>query len=549
MCKSFLSITTVILFGIIAGFSLLHGGLMPTHDGEYHVVRFFLFNESLDDGNLYPRWASHLNNGFGAPLFNFVYPLPNYIASFLHYFGVSFIDSFRFEMFAAIITGAVFFYLWAREFWGKLGGVISSIFYTFSPYHFVDIYIRGSVGEVWAIAFFPAFLWTYTRFARSRQKIFMVLSSIFLALIIFSHNILALMFFFFSLSYIIFMVYMEKNKKHLLINTSFLILLGLGLSAVFWLPAIYETRYAVGLQIFDISAHFPDLYKLLIPSWGSGFSGNGLQNELSFQVGIANLFAIFTSLVILIIKLINKSKKWLIMGFFLLWFLFVLLLMLDISKPVWKAVPFMNYFQFPWRLLSIEILFASFLAGSIFSLKINMWLKNFIAVFLILLVFVFGIGYAKPAYYHDRDDNYYISRSNFMEGTNSPGNVFNTIYLRSIPAKEKERLVFAEGNGEFFLNKEKSNYYDFAVNSHANSQLIANLAYFPGWEVYVNEKKVPISLTKDGRFNFFVPGGENKVEIIFGDTFVRKIAAIISIVSFVFMVTLLINKRFVTINR
>jgi len=550
MGKKFFSIIIVTLFSVIAGFSLLHKGLPPTHDGEYHVIRFFLFNESINDGNLYPRWAAHLNNGFGAPLFNFVYPLPNYVASVLHIINISFIDSFKINMFMATIIGGIFFYLWSKEFWGKLGGIVSSVFYTFSPYHFVDIYIRGSVGEVWALGFFPAFLWAYTKFTKLKQKKFLVLSSIFLALIIFSHNILALMFFTFSLLYIIFLICMEKNKRYLILNSFILILLGLGLSTIFWLPAIYETKYVTGLQIFDITSHFPDLYQLLIPSWGSGFSGMGMQNELSYQIGAANLLAVFLSMIIIFLQIKKKNKKLPYTLFFLVCFIFVFFLMLNVSLPIWQLIPFMNYFQFPWRLLSLEILFASFLAGSIFSLNIkNKFINSSFAIFLIFIAFILGIGYTKPAYYMYRDDNYYISRSNFINGTNSPGNVFNTIYLKSIPAKEKERMIFIKGAGKIIEDKTKNNVYNFTIQSNVDSEIQANLAYFPGWEVYVNGIKESLMPSQNGRFTFLVFKGENKVEIIFKDTLIRKISTLISIVSLGLILTLLINKRFVTIKR
>lgn len=550
MGKNFFSIIIVILFGIIAGFSLLHKGLPPTHDGEYHVVRFYLFSQAINDGNLYPRWAAHLNNNFGVPLFTFVYPLPNYIASIFHLFGVSFIDSFKFEMFGAILIGAIFFYLWSKEFWGKLGGIVSSVFYTFSPYHFVDIYIRGSVGEVWALAFFPAFLWSITKFVKSKRKIFLAFSSLFLALVIFSHNILALMFFFLSVSYIALLIFKEKNKRYLILNSFRITILGLGLSAIFWLPAIYETRYVTGLQIFDVFSHFPDLYQLLIPAWGSGFSGAALQNELSFQIGLANLFAFFLGLISFVLQTIKRQdNKRLYTLFFLIWFIFTFYLMLDMSSTLWKAVPFMNYFQFPWRLLSIEILFASFLAGSIFSLGINKWIKILFAIFLIFLTFILGIGYTKPAYYHERDDNYYISRSNFIDGTNSPGNVFNTIFLKTIPGKEKERIKFLKGEGKITLNKTKSNLYDFEISANNNSEILMNLAYYPGWEAYVNNKKKDIKPTQNGRFTFSLHSGENRVAVIFKDTFIRKFAAFVSFMSLIFLFALFIKKRFVTINR
>lgn len=547
--QNLILVIVAIFFSIIAGLPLLHRGLPPTHDGEYHVIRFFLFDESLRDGNIYPRWAAHLNNGFGVPLFNFVYPLPNYLSSAFHLFGISFIDSFKINMFVAIIIGGIFFYLWSKEFWGKFGGIVSSVFYTFSPYHFVDIYIRGSVGEVWAMGFFPAFLWAYTRFAKSRKKIFFIFSSIFLALIIFSHNILALMFFIFSISYIVFMICMEKNKKHLIFNTLYLIFLSLGLSAIFWLPAIVETRYARGLQIFDVTSHFPDLYQLLIPSWGSGFSGAGIQNEISYQIGAANLLVIFLSITIIVLQIKIKNKKLPHTIFFLSCFILIFYLMLSISLPIWKTIPLMNYFQFPWRLLSLEILFASFLAGSFFSFNIKNKFINFIvAILLIFIAFILGIGYAKPAYYLNRADSYYTSRSNFIDGTNSIGNVFNTIYLNSIPAKENNKVIFLNGKGKIATDKIKSNLYIFTIQASMNSEIQANLPYFPGWEVYINGKKESLKLSQNGRFIFFVPEGQSKVQIIFKDTLIRKIATFISIASPVIMITLLMNKRFATIK-
>lgn len=550
MGKNFFSIIIVVLFGIIAGLPLLHEGLIPTHDGEYHIIRFFLFNEAFNDGNLYPRWTNILNNGFGVPLFTFVYPFPNYIAVFLHSLGVSFIDSFGFEMFAAILIGAIFFYLWTKEFWGRLGGIVSSVFYTFSPYHFVDIYIRGSVGEVWALAFFPAFLWAYTRFAESKRGIFMVFSSICLALIIFSHNILALMFFFFCLSYAALLIYRNKNKRYLIHNTFYLILLGLGLSAIFWMPAIYETKYVTGLQIFDVASHFPDLYQLIIPSWGSGFSGTSFQNELSFQIGIANLISVFLSLVIVFFLLKTKFKKTLFVIFFLTWFFLILFLMLDISKPIWVVILFMNYFQFPWRLLSLEILLASFLAGSVFPLAAkHIKFRIFLALFLLFLPFIFGIGYIKPAYYHYRTDDYYIKRSNFIDGTNSPGNVFNTIWLKSIPPKEKEIITFLKGEGKIAIEKTQSNKHVFSVNSFKSSEVLMNLAYYPGWEVYVNSVRGKIKQTENGRISFLLPPGQNTVEVVFKDTFIRKFSGFVSLVSILFITVLLKRGGFATINK
>ncbi len=524
--KFLLPIIIAAVFGVIAGFPLLHRGLPPTHDGEYHVIRFYEFEKVLRSGSWYPRWAPDLNHGYGVPLFNYVYPLPNYVASALHVFGVNFIDAFKINMVLATIIGSVFFYLWAKQFWGNLGGIASSVFYTFSPYHFVDIYIRGSVGEVWALAFFPAFLWAYTRFVKSRQKIFLIFSSLFLGLIIFSHNILALMFFIFSLSYVTFSICMEKNKKYLIINTFYLLVLGLGLSAIFWLPALYETKYVTGLQIFDVSSHFPQLYQLLIPSWGSGFSGAGLQQELSFQIGIANLIAVLLSLIAILLR-----RKVNIIILFLTWFVFIFYLMLNISLPIWKAAPFMNYFQFPWRLLSLEMFFASFLAGSIFSLNIkNKFINLFLAILLIFIAFILGIGYTKPAYYHDRTDDYYTSRSNFIDGTNSIGNVFNTIWFNQNLKKHSERIMI--GNGRLKSSVIKPTNHIYSVSIISESKITINIAYFPSWTVFIDGKKTTTRQDVNGLISLTASPGNHLIELKFEDTPIRTVANLIFLASF-----------------
>lgn len=530
-----------VLLAILYSKALFHSGLLPTHDGEYHVIRFFEFDKTFRDGNFYPRWAPDLNNGFGVPLFNYVYPLPNYVALFFHSVGFSFIDSFKLNLFFATIFGSIFSYLWAKEFWGKLGGFTTSVLYTFAPYHSLDIFIRGSVGEVWALAFFPAFFWAITKIIKNEESKYFVFSSIFMALIIFSHNILAFMFFFFAISYSIFLIFNSKNflnsesKKFLKVLGVFL--LGIGITSVFWIPAILERGYVRGLEVYDYSRNFPDLYQLLIPSWGSGFSSGSLQNQLSFQVGIANLTAVFLSTFLIFKKFKYKN----ILIFFLVCFAIVFLLMIKISTPVWQILPFMNYFQFPWRFLSLEILFTSFLAGSVIFLP----KPRIIASFLVVLSIVLGIGYTRVAYYLERPDSYYTTRHNFIDGTNSPGNAFNTIWFDLSKTKESKKTSLEDD--EIKKKEIKSAKYSLQIESNSTKRVIVNTAYFPGWNIYVNNQKRGTHITKSGLFSFELEKGVQDVVIKFEETMIRKFATAISIFSILFL--LFARSFFATIKR
>lgn len=533
MAKVSIPLIIVLIFAFIAGFALLHKGLPPTHDGEYHVVRFIEFDRTLRGGSLYPRWTPDLNYGYGIPLFNYIYPLPNYFSSFSHIFGLSFIDSFKFNFFTAILLAGLFFYLWTKSFFREKGAMVGAVFYLFSPYMFVDIYIRGSVGEVWALALFPAFLWAITEFIYEKKRAFFPVSIVFLALIIFSHNILALMFFPFSILYSLLLISFAKNQKSLIFSLITIIFIGLGLSAVFWLPALSETKYTVGLQIFDYKNNFPDFFQLLFPSWGSGFFGGSLNNQMSVQIGIANLFAVFISIVVFIKLFRKKDYRAKLVGFFLIAFFTVTFLILRFSLPVWEKVPFMNYFQFPWRFLSLIILICSFLAGGIFSVVKK---KIFFIVMLFLPV-ILSFSYAHPAYFMDRTDNYYATRPNFIDGTNSIGNSFNTLWFNAKPVRIVSKI---QENRNMVINKEsiQPSNYKFETTTLKPVVLTLNTAYFPGWEVRIDKKHVQVNKNKEGLITFSVPKGRHFLNINFNDTPIRKVSSLISILSLILVITL-----------
>lgn len=545
MAEKVVPIIIVILVGILASLSLFHSGFPPTHDGEYHIIRFHQFDKVLRDGVLYPRWAPDLNNGYGIPLFNYVYPLPNYIASFLHTFGISFIDGFKLQMILAIFLGGIFFYIWIREFFGIIAGIVGSVLYTFSPYHFLDIYVRGSVGEVWALALFPAALWSITKFLKENKISYIVSSAIFLPLIIFSHNILGLMFFIFYLFYIGFlMFYMKKFNQTHLFGIAMIILLSVSLSSIFWIPALMEKDYARGLQIFDYARHFPELYQLLIPTWGTGFSGDDLQNAPSYQIGIANLLVVFLSVFVFLIHILKKDARKFVVGFFLLWFFLVFFLMQEKSLLIWENLPFMEYFQFPWRLLSIEILIASFLGACI----AEKWKSVYLTTFLVFFTIILGMGYTKPAYYHDRNDAYYTSRSNFIDGTNSPGNSFNTVWMDSSLNKQKNKIDDTANKMQILNQDIRPNRYFYAVRTDTNSKIIVNTAFFPGWKAKIDDREIPVERTQEGIMSFNIQKGEHTVDIFFSDTPIRSFANSISFVSVVILLFMMV-RSYGTIKR
>ena len=138
---------------ILPLFDLLHRGLPVTHDGQDHVARIANFYLSLSEGHIVPRWAGNLNWGYGHPILMFLYPLPSYMASLFHLVGFSFVDATKLVFAITYIASISAMYLWGRAQFGNIPGFIAALLYGFAPYRFVDLYVRGAIGE------HVAFIW------------------------------------------------------------------------------------------------------------------------------------------------------------------------------------------------------------------------------------------------------------------------------------------------------------------------------------------------------------------------------------------------------
>lgn len=507
---------------------LFHPGLLPTHDGEYHIIRFYEFDRVLRSGFFYPRWAPDLNNAYGIPLFNYVYPLPNYIASLIHDFGASFIDSFKISMIVATTLSTIGMFLFSRTYFGKWGGVLSATFYTFAPYRFVDIYVRGSIGEVWSLTFLPFLLFFITKAIKEKKVQYFWIASLTYAFLTFSHNILAVMFSVFICIYSLFLLWQEKRLeygKYILA----MILLGVGLCAIFWLPALIERKYVEGLQVYDVTTNFPEVYQLLIPSWGSGFSSGSIENQMSFQIGAANVLVIVLVSLYLVRSRKRKLEERNILLFFIISFIISIFFLLRLSEPLWKVIPFFNYFQFPWRFLSLIIFVCSFLAGFLAHYK-----RIIIPITLGVCAVLFSYSYAKAPFYHQRDDNYYTSRDNFIYSTNSPGNTFNTLWMNRALPKLQSRGVLS---------------FERPVTVSKYSPYILPIAYFPGWNVLIDKKPVSVTHDKNGLLLVHMPKGTHNIAATLSLTNVQLLGTIISGLSFIMLLLLCFQRNLSTIVR
>lgn len=308
---------------------------------------------------------------------------------------------------------------------------------------------------------------------------------------------------------------------------------GVGLAAYFWLPALSERAYVTGLNTVSYNDHFPALVQLLFPSWGSGYSVPGLGDQMSFQIGVIPLFVLVIAGVLMVrhIKMSASVRWYSILA--LTGVLASVCIMTQYAAFLWAAVPFIQFMQFPWRLLSVVVIATSVLAGFVAS-KLPKW-----GIILALLSVLFAYGYTRPVTYEKRSDAQYLENPNFTTGTSSLGDMFQTVWLKGEPSQD-----FVFPGTVTGVNKHTPVSFTLTANASESAILRVPAAYYPGWQARVDGRKTIVSPDENGLVSLSVPKGEHEVRVWLGSTPIETTATAISILSLsALSVSFILRKR------
>lgn len=512
--QALLAIGLVLLCGFIAVLPFFGKGFIPTHDGEFHFIRFAEFFRMLQVGYLFPKWAPTVNSGYGLPVFEFLYPFANYVSSVFHLFGIEFVEGFKISSAIGYLIAVLFCFLWLKKRFGLFPAVIGTIASSYVPYWFVELFVRGAIGEVWAIAFVFMALWTI----EIKRPIWFAIA---ITGIILSHNILTIIFGPFLVIYILW----RRDWKWILF-----MLLGVGFAAWFWIPALIESKYMVGLNTVNFKDHFASIAELLIPSWGTGFSGEGYSgNKMSFQIGIGPIIWMISAGILVLSRRIKDKEKNELLGLFVLTVL-ILFMTLPQSTIIWEWIPFLKYIQHPWRFLVYLIPITAYIAAVVSgSIK-----KKWVVIILAIVSIVVSYSYTRGAVYEPRNDAYYLTNSNFTDSASSMGNSLSTIWT-SWKEKRPTSIVTDTFNTPISMVVQKERYLDrlYQVNLETPLVIRLHILYFPGWTVFIDGNKATIDYAANGTVDVAVPAGLHIIHAVMIETPVRYLANWISIMSLV----------------
>lgn len=536
----------IILFGFLAIKALLHKGFYTSHDGRHQIVRLVHFHQGLVDGQFPVRWAGTALNGFGYPLFIFTYRLPFWIAETWYLFNQNLANAIKFTFIITYLLSGLSMYWFAKEFWGsKPAAFICSVFYLWAPYRFVDIFVRAALGEAVTFVFLPTFF-LGTLFL-SRNKIFpgFVLTCCSLAALILSHSLTLVLWIIPIILWLVFNLFHAKFKKIYLFEVLLSFFWSAALTAYYWIPAFAEKKYTMfASSIGDYyKDHFLILKQLIYSKWDYGFSMAGTENDgMSFQVGIAQWLVIGLILVYLIVRLLTKNSLKIKMFtkvtkqniynilFFMIIFFISIYFMLPGSEWFYHRLKNIMVIDLPWRFLGVSIFAASLLSGSLMIIIKSKITKCLLGAFIITLC-LYGnrnhlnvnqyTYYPESEYWQDRETtnehNDYMPRG-FIENKEDDINY----QLRTMTGTSNNELILRKSSLVRFYSEVKSD----------TAEILTQVAYFPGWQMYVDGEITKIT-DKDGRIKVALVKGNHLITLIFKETNIRLFSDWLSLISII----------------
>lgn len=538
--KKLLPIFIIICLSYFTIRPLFISGFFPIHD-DTQVQRVFEMKKSLADGMLPVRWAGDLGYGYGYPIFNFYAPSAYYIGGFLSLIGFDALIATKIMLGLAVVLSGITMYLLAKEFWGRIGGMISGVLYLFAPYHAVNIFVRGDFAELWAYTFIPlVFLGIYKISRRKKSWFWITVSALSFAAIIVSHNLTAMMITPFIIMYALILIISssKNNRKLSTIHYALFIILGLLLPAFYWLPALSEMKYTnVISQIgggADFKDHFVCLSQLWESQWGFGGSAHGCVSDgLSFRIGKIHLILASFSLIVLFIifNQLNKQKIKIQLIFFVISLFVSVYFMLEISRPIWDAIPQMSYFQYPWRFLALSAFTTSFLGGSFIVLLKSKIISLCLGGVVIAVIILINAKLFTPQYISNTKSTDFTNEPNLKWRTSKISDEYmpkNFTKPQSVNEIPNSKFTVENNKTKIKILEDKVQQFSARIISEENSSVIINLAYFPAWHIFLDDSEISYQVISKG-LRVTVPKGEHKLSAKFIQTPIQKLGNVLTI--------------------
>ncbi|MBC7249149.1 MAG: glycosyltransferase family 39 protein [Anaerolineae bacterium] len=533
----------VLLLTLPAIHPLLRAELPRGGDTGLHLYRLVELDHCLRQGLLFPRWMPDLVYGYGYPLFNFYAPLSTYLTEALHLLGLAFVPALRAGFILCLLGSGLAMYLFAREVFGERAALVAAVAYVYAPYLLYNHYVRGSLSDALAFVWFPLVFWTLHRVALKGEGRYIALGAVTYAALVLTHNVSSLATTPVLLLYLI-ALWMWRRRAFPWRAVLAALLLGLALSAFFWLPALAEKQFTrielfMAAPEYDYRLNFLTLGELLGPP--SPVDTGCMNPDIPIQIGLVQ--TVFGALAIVLLGRLQGEQRWSVITFALA-VMGLGFMTLSPSEWLWARLPLIRYFEFPWRLLSpATFALALLVGGALAALEktfARQWVSSGVVGLAAVVFFVASVPSLYPRYSPSQTPNPTLADvTAFQQQSHALGVTSAGEYVPrwavdpprkpAFPGMDEGAPLSAKVDSSslppgatitsLLEHPTAARWRVFAAEDWALTVLTF---YFPGWHATIDGQPVPVEATgPQGLIRLAVSAGEHLVTLRFSETPVR----------------------------
>jgi len=512
----------------------------PVQDYVF-LTRIYEMQKALFSGQFPVRWVSGLR--YGEPLFNYYAPLPYYIGGLSVGLGLNLFSTVKLLLVASLFLSALAMYFLGKELFGKYGGIVSAVLYTYAPYRALDIYVRGAFSEIWTFVLYPLIFLFSLKFVKEKTFKNLLYFSLSVACLFLTHNISTIIFLPFLAIWLLFLSWREKKN---LFYYAMALMYSFLLSSSYLLPAFFERGFIQTQHLtsgyFNYRGHFVALRQLFIPFWGYGSSTWGTEDTISLQLGLVQWGIFFISLVGVIYLYLKKKKNKIgLLMILLFMFLTSLFLQHSRSTPIWEAAKIFDFVQFPWRFMAISIFIISLVGGCLVNL-VNK--KILFSIVITTFSILFTFNYFRPvSYCGESMDSRCVSLDNLTEDKHLPQD-YLPIWVKRPSQTERFKVRTEKGDIQIVSFLKKSNSLTTEIKLDNDNIIEFPIFYFPGWQAKIDDNFVKVlSPTNNGLIRLGVSKGLHNVQLRFTDTPIRKFGNFLSLGALVILIVMIVKRK------
>ncbi len=536
----FLRIAVVLGLIVLPAIQPLFSGQLFGADGLLHFHRLVQLDRAVRHGMLYPRWLPDLGYGFGFPLFNYYAPLGYYLLLPLLWLGIPAQTALLVGFALALWALAAAVYLWSRDLFGETAGIVAAFAVVYAPYTLNDVYQRGTLPSLWALAWLTLTAWALLRLTAQPNRRFFLLATLGTAALLLTHNVTSLMGLPLLAAYIFLLgIYYGLRR---VFRPLLALALGLGLSACCWAPAFFEKEYVQIHQVylpaaFDYHHNFISWGQLLIgpravdPAWVNPPAPLGL-GWVQVALAAACWWPVGATL-----PRRARFHRWVLS----LAVVGLAAMALPVSLPLWDRIPILRFLQFPWRFLAPATLALALLAGG--GAELLMRQARWTGPLIFLGMALVALTWLYPLYYPPQQDPSPPDQIRFEAETGWVGATAAGDYLprwvQEPPSPDALLPLYEAAAPDYIIPRlDPASLPDGARLLEAEYGLtrahvvlespepfrIRFLWYFfPGWQGRLDGRPLPLEPNgPHGLIAANIPAGRHEVTLRFGDTPLRR---------------------------